>query len=280
MNWRLIRLARRYEAMRAFITKLRDANPPEELGRILDPGQLDRLLFEVPPIAEGNPTTPDDLPQCALVWNSRTMSAIATGVLVAPDLVLTAAHVQVDVHPDFVSLGIAESSQAPGAAIPVRPCRITPDPWGIALLRLQTPSNLPPVTPVTTAEFNALHAQGGPVKLYGFGLGESAAGTPLPAGVKRYLDNVPILPDASAAPQIPNFDPAVMFAVGAIGGSAPYAVACSGDSGGPAIAMIGGNPKLAGIIQSTGAGMQGSLPGECGLATIAALSRADQRLNC
>jgi hypothetical protein len=279
MSAALVRFARRYQAMRSLLSKLQESLSARVLRQVLDPDELDQLLRDIPPIAEGTPAAASDVPQCGLLWSSN-QGSVASGVLVGPDILLTAAHVQFDVHPDRVSLGIADASQRAAAAVPVKPCAITADPWGIALFRLASPPNVTPISVATAAEFDAFRTQGGTVRLYGFGYGRTCDDAELPAGVKRYLDHVPILPDTSPAVQkIPDYDPRVMFAVGAVGASAPYAVACSGDSGGPAIAMINGGPKLVGIIQSASGGV-GSLPDECGLATMAALSRTDQPLKC
>jgi hypothetical protein len=284
MSANLVRVAERYQAMRSFLDNLLKSQPTEVLRQVLDPELLDQLLHETPPIGLGTAAAAADLPQCALLWNSASTQPIGSGVLVAPDLVLSAAHVEFDIHPDRVSLAIADASDRGETAVVPTPCKVTPGPWGIVLFHLPAGTTsklkLDPVTAATTAEIDALRDGGGAVRLYGFGYGRTSAGIELPDRVKRYLDHVPVLPDtAELAAEIPNYDRTAMLVVGALGSSAPFGIACSGDSGGPAMATIDGVQKLVGIIESTGTGL-GSLPAECGYATMAALARADQTLTC
>jgi hypothetical protein len=271
--------------MRQFLVKLQSSHSDEDLSKLVDPQELSAVLQSAAPLSFGNPAAADDTPQCALIWNSGGIGNCASGVLIAQGLLLTAAHVFPDLNPaNAAALAIASGPITGPGPFSTTPCFLgsASDPWGVCLLQISpaAPLSLTPLAIATAPEFEALRTTGATVRLYGFGFGRAPAGAVLPQGVKRYVD-LPILPDTSAlASRVQNYDPNRMFVIGALGSMAPYVTACSGDSGGPAIATIGGIPKLVGIVQRAADGTGSSGGGDCGWSTTVALSRTDRLPAC
>lgn len=227
----------------------------------------------LPPLAESNLMTADQIPQCAVVWGE---GKYASGVYIGGGSVLTARHLLLAFQTTNISCTIADAATRFGNKSNV--CCFIPVPDALAfdmMVLKVTPATDPGLASiplVTTAEFNVLSAAGANVTLVGFGCGwpvdhpEQAA-----TGLKRNII-VPI--DPGAATGIPGFNPALQFVVGRTGGSAPYSTVCTSDSGGAVFAYVGPTLKLIGIIQSSGDPV-GSTPDGCGLSRYAVASRVD-----
>ena len=167
-----------------------------------------------------------------------------TGALVAPSVVLTAAHCAVRLTDDAlpawaftVGTGRVDlADTATGQVLGVNSVALYPG-WNemtrqgdVALLQLSQPSTAPAIPIASDGEANAAYARGTPVIVAGWG--RTSASSP-PSSLLNWLA-LSVQSDTYCLRQFnPVYDEASMFCASQPGTSAS---ACSGDSGGPAVA--------------------------------------------
>jgi secreted trypsin-like serine protease len=227
-------------------------------------------------IIGGDVTAIADLPSLAFIaaQTGKDQGFACTGTVVAPRLVLTAAHCVEDLQlggftpaPDYkVATGRTLPRQdQTGAVMQVSATHVFPgfDPGttrgDAALLVLASPTSAPAI-PLAAAADNALYAGGAPVILAGWGL-TSANARSAPNGLRSTANVVlnPIGCEQSIARFYPPYSPALQMCTTdppdkANGG-------CFGDSGGPAIAhRADGSPVQIGIVSTGGPACSTRLP--------------------
>jgi secreted trypsin-like serine protease len=197
-----------------------------------------------------------------------------TGTVIAPRVVLTAAHCVEDLEgkggftpvSDYaVATGVAKLGQARHDNVfPVVDSHVFPrfDPGALygdaALLVLARPTSAPPL-PIAGAEDAALYAGGAPVRLAGWG--RLRAGTENTAGQLRSASLVVKTPQfcASHTKFARHYYAAAQLCT--LDVPDRHSGGCFGDSGGPAIAArADGTPVELGIISSGGPGCNPLLP--------------------
>jgi secreted trypsin-like serine protease len=186
------------------------------------------------PIVGGEQTEPGKWPA---VVGVRT-GMICTGTLVAPDLVLTAAHcfdpepdqpVRVYFGDDLFTGEVVSSDDWGRAPDYCSPTDCGHDLHDFAWIRLPTPTNVEPIVPITNqAEFDESMHVGALLTLVGFGKDEDGV-----VGIKREVE-VSLLEFTDSGRE---------FRAGGDGYDT-----CSGDSGGPALVQLrSGQWRLAGV---------------------------------
>ncbi len=200
------------------------------------------LLSFVAPVVGGSPVPEGKWPDVVVVVGEYGR---CTGTLVAPDVVLTAAHC-VDTEPTHVVTDTLDATDGvPGRRVRVKWARAYPD-WlhrfDAAVLMLDHPA-LPRARPIATACLtNDMLADGAPLTVVGFGLVTSNAGDD---NTRLHEAEVPVI-DArceTVAGCEPMARPNGEFVAGGRGTDS-----CFGDSGGPAFLMTEDGPALAGIV--------------------------------
>jgi uncharacterized protein (TIGR03382 family) len=193
-----------------------------------------------PPIVGGSAAAPGEWPDAVAVIGTN---GSCTGVVIAPDAVLTAGHCA-EIAPQRIIAGTTDDSSG-GTAVAVTATMAYPsfgDSYDVAVLQLATP--VPGVTPRTLASactFDAFSA-GAQVEVVGFGLTDDAAtGT-------NSLQREAILPvtDPTCAGSSgcrPAIAPGGEFVAGGDGVDS-----CNGDSGGPAYLSTPRGEVAVGIV--------------------------------
>jgi hypothetical protein len=212
------------------------ASPPSVSGEDLGPiggGQ---------PIFGGDPVAPGDWPAVVAVQTDK----LCTGTLVAPDLVLTAAHC-FDADASAIVRVVFGDELATGQVVVSQdwgrhpdfclPSECDEDLSDFGWIRLPAPVSVAPILPITDqAEFDQVMRIGAELEFVGYGMDDSGV-----TGAKREVSSS--LTGFSSSGR--EFD---------AGGDGKDT--CNGDSGGPALVRLSnGELRLAGVI---------SRGGECG----------------
>jgi MYXO-CTERM domain-containing protein len=200
-----------------------------------------------PGIVGGEPVEPGAWPAVVAVNTTK----LCTGTLVAPDLILTAAHCFSPAPTGSVSIDFGDSSDDPDFTLTsnewgFHPDFCTPDVCDadlhdFAWVRLPAAVDIPPIVPITDqAEYDEVMVGGQPVVFVGFGKDEAMV-----TGIKREV-----------AATITSFgESGREFRAGGDGSDT-----CNGDSGGPALVQLqDGAWRVAGVL---------SRGGECGTGGI------------
>jgi len=198
------------------------------------------------------PTPPDDVSSSAIVGGKTDTGdpsvvalsastsqggALCTASVIAPTVLLTAAHCvlpsEVGPHATFVVLPSDDVNKDTTEQLAVKETHYDPafdidqlqNGHDIAVVILEKPTTLTPLPVSTTSPASLV---GKSVRLVGYGLGCAAAQTG--AGVKRQVTTT-----------VDSVDARLMQ----VGGNGKDT--CNGDSGGPALATIGGKETIVGI---------------------------------
>ena len=217
-----------------------------------------------------------DFPSLAFIaaQTGKDQGFACTGTVIAPRMVLTAAHCVEDLHfggftaaPDYkVATGRANPRQdETGEVLRVSSTHVFPgfDPGttrdDAALLVLASPTTAPAI-PLAGAADSALYAGGAPVLLAGWGLTRANARSA--PDVLHSTSNV-VLNPAACKTRIPRFYPPYSTALQMCTTDPPDKRngGCFGDSGGPAIAQrADGSPVQIGIVSTGGPACSTKLP--------------------
>lgn len=213
---------------------------------------LESQIAAVRRIIGGQPVAEGEFPECCLIGRKNQDQSIdwfCTGVLIHPQIVLSAAHCAPHM-PNIVALNTIDQNRLGEAeTISVRKVKIHPQyqfsgqPYNdMVALILQTEARTAPVGIATASEMS----EAGTVTLVGFGH-ENAGGTQ-GFGIKRRVDvdmvSIRKTPqeDLNAAETRYGFESDLEFVAGGNGFDS-----CNGDSGGPAYILAGGKRRVAGL---------------------------------
>lgn len=219
-------------------------------------------------IIGGDVTTIEAFPSLAYIaaQTGKEEGFACTGTVIAPRLVLTAAHCVEDLDlGGFTPAGdyaVATGRAAPrkdstGNVLQVSETHVFPgfDPGNAhsdaALLVLSSPTPAPPM-PLATAADNPLYAGGAPVLLAGWGLTKANAGS---APETLRTTSTVVLDGAACKKQTRSFSPSFSSSLEMCTTDPPDHKngGCFGDSGGPAIAQRADGSLVEIGITSTGA---------------------------
>ena len=171
-------------------------------------------------------------------------TALCSGTLIAPTVVLTAGHC-IETHPVEVWTGTVDFGASPGERIPVARALAYPS-WehsfDVGVLVLARAASPPPRAVASTCTADAALVRGAEVQLVGFGL-TTESGT----GENTALNEAPLAvtdPDCTTAASCqPAIAPRGEFVAGGNGRDA-----CFGDSGGPVYLVTPAGAALLGVV--------------------------------
>jgi V8-like Glu-specific endopeptidase len=216
------------------------SSPAVPSAGTIDADPLDPLIYG------GDPVEPGAWPAVVAVRTTK----LCTGTLVAPNLVLTAAHcfeplpvspVQIDFGDSLLAASTVSSEEWGRHPDFCLPTECDGDLHDFAWVKLPAAAMIDPIPPITTqAEFDEGMQVGHELTFVGFGYDEAMV-----SGVKREVLSSLTSFDASGRE----------FRAGGDGKDT-----CSGDSGGPALVQLSsGEWRVAGVI---------SRGGDCGLGGV------------
>ena len=200
------------------------------------------------PILYGTPDLrPEHKAVVALVWGNGD-SNFCSGTLIAPRVVLTAAHCLQKISPGVIYVYFGNDVHQGGQY--VQAASIMPHPlydadrftYDVGLVRLESdaPSDATPIPILPAGQALGPADEGGPVQFVGFGLTEDNT-----TGVKLEFDGEIVT--VCDGPDVCAYGGGGQVVPGAIGYSVQDGGPCSGDSGGPAFVTRGGRQYVAAV---------------------------------
>lgn len=226
---------------------------PDLAARLLRPRRMKKIAFVLclllgnafameAPVVGGTQVPLGKWPDAVLVV-ART--ALCSGTLIAPDVVLTAGHC-IATHPVEVWTGTVDFGASPGERIAVARALAYPD-WehsfDVGVLVLARAASPPPRAVAATCTADAALVRGARVQLVGFGLTtESGTGENTALNETALAVTDPRCTDDAASCQ-PAIAPGGEFIAGGDGRDA-----CFGDSGGPIYTFTASGAALLGVV--------------------------------
>lgn len=219
-------------------------------------------------IVNGRGATVEEFPALTYIEARVGKSGFScTGTVVAPRVVLTAAHCVEDLERGGITpakaYAVATGTTTPSKALPQNVFRVVEthvypgfDPGGLhgdaAILVLDRPSPAPPIAMAGAADA-ALYGGGAPVQLAGWGVtGANAKNAPESLRATSMVVQKPSVCEQKTRVDRPNYSPALQMCT--LDTPSKRSGGCFGDSGGPAIGLrADGVPVELGVISTGGA---------------------------
>jgi trypsin len=226
-------------------------------------------------IVNGRGATVEEFPALTYIEARQGNTGFScTGTVVAPRVVLTAAHCIEDLERGGITpakaYAVATTTTTPSKALRENIFRISEthvfpgfDPGGLlgdaGILVLDRPTTAPPIAMAGAADA-ALYEGGAPVQVAGWGLTQANAKQP-PESLRATAMTVqkPTLCKQKTRKDRPNYSPALQMCT--LDVPAKKSGGCFGDSGGPAIGLrADGTPVELGVVSTGGAFCSTKLP--------------------